>query len=309
VLAGAREAAVTLAGVGVLVSVLGHAVAAEHVAALVVLALATVAPVADAAATCARLPALRAAAARVGTELARPSVLTRDTPQAALPEGPLGLRMNEVGFGYDDRRVLDGFGLTIAPGERIGLRGPSGAGKSTVVALASRLWDPDTGTVDLTDTAGGHVPISAVGDAALRAALSTVEQDGALFSGTVREAIAGPSTTDAEIEELLARLGLADTVTAESHIGEGGLRLSGGQRARLRLARAVLQHPRILVLDEPTADLDEASARQVTDLLGTIEVTMLVVSHRPQTLAGMDRVVDITSREASEGSPKGPQSP
>ena len=206
-----------------------------------------------------------------------------------------------VGRAYDDRPVLDGFGLTIAPGEHIGLRGPSGAGKSTVVALASRLWDPDTGTVDLTDTAGGHVPISAVDDTALRAALSTVEQDGALFSGTVREAIAGPSTTDAEIKDLLARLGLADTVTAESHIGEGGLRLSGGQRARLRLARAVLRHPQILVLDEPTADLDEASARQVTDLLGTLPATMLVVSHRPQTLAGMDRVVEMSSREASEG--------
>lgn len=304
VLAGAREAAVTLAGVGVLVSVLGRDVAGEHVAALVVLALATVAPVADAAATCARLPALRAAAARVGTELARPSVLTRDTSRAALPDGPLGLTMSEVGFGYDDRRVIDGFGLTIAPGEHIGLRGPSGAGKSTVVALASRLWDPDTGTVELTDAAGGHVPISAVEDAALRAALATVEQDGALFSGTVREAIAGPSTIDAEIDDLLARLGLADTVTAESHIGEGGLRLSGGQRARLRLARAVLQHPRILVLDEPTADLDEASARQVTDLLGTIGATMLVVSHRPQTLAGMDRVVEMSSRGASEGPPK-----
>ncbi|MER6942010.1 ATP-binding cassette domain-containing protein, partial [Nocardioides sp. NPDC000441] len=131
----------------------------------------------------------------------------------------------------------------------------------------------------------------------------TVEQDGALFSGTVRDAIAGPTTTDAEIEALLARLGLADTVTAESHVGEGGLRLSGGQRARLRLARAVLQRPRILVLDEPTADLDEASARQVTDLLGTLPATMLVVSHRPQTLAGMDRVVEMSSREAPEVAP------
>lgn len=301
VLAGAREAAVTLAGVGVLIGVLGRGVAAEHVASLVVLALATVAPVADAAATCARLPALRAAAARVGDELARPAVLTRDTRPAALPEGPLGLRMSEVGFGYAERRVLDGFDLSIAPGEHVGLRGPSGAGKSTVVALASRLWDPDTGTVELTGPAAAPVAISAVDDAALRTALATVEQDGALFSGTVREAIADSSTTDAEIEELLARLGLADAVTPDSHIGEGGLRLSGGQRARLRLARAVLRRPRILLLDEPTADLDEASARQVTDLLSTLPATMLVVSHRHQTLAGMDRVVDIRPPEASEG--------
>ncbi|MFE6511645.1 ATP-binding cassette domain-containing protein [Nocardioides sp. NPDC057767] len=293
VLAGAREAAVTLVGVGVLVGVIGRDVAAEHVAALVVLALATVAPVADASATCARLPALRAAAARVGTELARPAALTHHAPSAALPEGPLGLTMSGVGFGYDDRRVLDGFDLTIAPGEHVGLRGASGAGKSTVVALASRLWDPDAGTVALTDAASGQVAIAAVSDTDLRAALATVEQDGALFTGTVREAVAAPSTTDAEIEDLLARLGLAGTVTPESHIGEGGLRLSGGQRARLRLARAVLHRPRILLLDEPTADLDEASARLVTDLLGTVSATMLVVSHRHRTLAAMDRVVDI----------------
>lgn len=304
VLAGAREAAVTLVGVGVLVGVIGRGVTAEHVAALVVLALATVAPVADAAATCARLPALRAAATRVGAELARPAALTRDTQSAALPEGPLGLVMRGVGFGYDDRRVLDGFDLSIAPGEHVGLRGASGAGKSTVVALASRLWDPDTGTVALTDSTTSEVAISAVDHNELRAALATVEQDGALFTGTVREAVAAPSTTDAEIEDLLARLGLADTVAPGSHIGEGGLRLSGGQRARLRLARAVLRHPRILILDEPTADLDDASARLVTDLLGTVPATMLVVSHRHRTLAALDRVVDITTREGSEGTQK-----
>lgn len=305
VLAGAREAAVTLAGVGVLVSVLARDVTAEHVAALVVLALATVAPVADAAATCARLPALRASAARVGDELSRPAVITRNTPPAALPDGPLGLVMSGVGFGYAERRVLDGFDLTVAPGEHVGLRGPSGAGKSTVVALASRLWDPDSGTIELAGSETARVAISAVENAALRAALTTVEQDGALFSGTVREAIAGPTTTDAEIESLLARLGLADAVSTESHIGEGGLRLSGGQRARLRLARAVLHRPRILILDEPTADLDEDSARRVTDLLDTIPATMLVVSHRPQTLAGMDRVVEIRP----QGAPEGPQNP
>ncbi|MEI7057150.1 ABC transporter ATP-binding protein [Nocardioides sp. CCNWLW239] len=300
-LAGAREAAVTLVGAGVLVGVIGRGVAAEHVAALVVLALATVAPAADAAATCARLPVLRAAAARVGEELTRPPALTRDTPLAPLPEGPLGLRMRAVGFGYDERRVLDGFDLTVAPGEHVGLRGPSGAGKSTVVALASRLWDPDTGTVELVGPGAGSVPISAVDDGALRAALATVEQDGALFSGTVREAVAHTSTTDAEIEDLLARLGLAEVITPASHIGEGGLRLSGGQRARLRLARAVLQRPRILILDEPTADLDETTARQVTDLLATLPSTMLVVSHRQRTLAALDRVVDVTSSTGSEG--------
>lgn len=289
VLAGVREAVVTLAAVGVLATAIASGTPAEYVAALVVLALATVGPVADAAATCAQLPSLRAAAARVGEELARPPVVGRTGTTAVPPDGPLGLRFRDVSFGYDHRRVLDGFTLEAAPGEHVGLRGPSGAGKSTVVALAGRLWDPDSGHVELTGESGA-MPLTALADTDLRSLVGVVEQDGRLFAGTVAEELAGDGT---DLEELLDRLGLTDVVGPNDHLGEGGLRLSGGQQARLRLARTLARHPRVLVLDEPTADLDSAAAARVTALLRTLPITLLVVSHRADTLATMDRIITL----------------
>ncbi|PZR53737.1 ABC transporter ATP-binding protein [Xylanimonas oleitrophica] len=293
-LAGSREAIVTLAAVGVLVTAFAGDVAPQHVAALVVLALATVAPVADAAATWAQLPSLRASAARVGTELARPAVVEPAARPAPLPEGPLGLALRDVGFRYADRWVLRGLDLEVAPGEHVGLRGPSGVGKSTVVALAGRLWDPDLGTVELTG-AGGAVPLTALDEADLRAAVGVVEQDGRLFAGTVAEELtAGSDASWADAVDLLERLDLADALGPDDQLGEAGVRLSGGQQARLRLVRALLRRPRVLVLDEPTADLDAAAAARVSEVLRALPATLLVVSHREETLATMDRVVTLT---------------
>jgi ABC-type multidrug transport system fused ATPase/permease subunit len=209
----------------------------------------------------------------------------------ALPEGPLGLALRDVSFGYGGATVLDGFDLVIEPGERVALAGPSGVGKSTVVALAGRLWDPDRGLVSLRSETG-EFAMTAVGDAELRQAVAVVEQDGRLFAGTVADnLLVHGRSTRADLEAGLDALGLGGVVGPEDRIGEAGLRLSGGQQARLRLLRAVLARPRVLVVDEPAADLDSASAARVHDLLRSLSCSLLVVSHQDATLAVADRVV------------------
>lgn len=292
-LGGLREAVTMLAAAAVLVVVALGDVPAEGAAALVVLALVTIAPAADAAATIAQLQPLVASAERVRTELVRPPVVVPVVDAVALPDGPLGLAFRAVAFRYDARPVLDALDLVLAPGEHVGLTGPSGVGKSTVVALAGRLWDPDAGVVAL--TAGGRdVPLDRIADADLRAAVAVVEQDAALFAGTVADGLlAGTGATPADLDRLLDAVGLAGTVGPDDVLGESGVRLSGGQRARLRLVRALLRRPRVLVVDEPTADLDAAAAGRVEDLLRSYEGTLLVVSHRPSTLAATHRTLDL----------------
>ncbi|MEV4999515.1 ABC transporter ATP-binding protein [Nocardioides sp. LML1-1-1.1] len=289
-LTGLREAVTVLAAAAVLVVVALGDVPPADAAALVVLALVTLAPAADAAATLAQLQPLVASAERVRAELLRPPVVAPVSAPLVLPEGPLGLAFRATTFRYDARPVLDGFDLVLAPGEHVGLTGPSGAGKSTVVALAGRLWDPGSGVVALT-AAGSDVPLDRIADADLRAAVAVVEQDAALFAGTLAEGLlAGTDAAPADLDRLLDAVGLAGVIGPDDTLGESGVRLSGGQRARLRLVRALLRRPRVLVVDEPTADLDAEAAARVEALLRSYEGTVLVVSHRPSTLAATDRV-------------------
>ncbi|RPF20613.1 ATP-binding cassette domain-containing protein [Myceligenerans xiligouense] len=318
-----RETGVTVAVVAVLTVAAFGGVPPEHLAGLVTMALATIAAAADAATTLTQLRPVEASASRVRDELTRPAVVVPAARPRPLPDGPLGLAFREVTFGYGEAAVLDRFSLDVAPGERVGVRGPSGAGKSTLVALAGRLWDPDSGVVALTAGGGsalgpgggagggaggrtgggaggrtsggsGEVSLTELADTELRRAVGVVEQDGRLFSGSVSEnLLRGTDANEAELVRVLGALGLGDDVGPGDHVGEGGLRLSGGQQSRLRLARAVLRRPRVLVVDEPTADLDAGSADRVHRLLASLTCTLLVVSHQEATLAGMDRVIDL----------------
>lgn len=293
-LAAVRESVVTLATAAVVVVAATSRVDPALVPALVVLALVTIAPAADAAATLSQLHPLRASARRVGEELDRPPVVVASRGGAAPPPGALGLRMRHVGFGYDGRRVLDDLCLDVRPGEHVAIAGPSGAGKSTLVALAGRLWDPDEGEVVLYAEAsqGSGVSLRSLADDELRRAVGVVEQDGRLFSGTVAEnLLVHGRATPADLREGLEALGLAGVVGPEDRLGEAGLRLSGGQQARLRLLRGLLARPRVLVVDEPTADLDPVTAARVHDVLYAQPCTLLVVSHLPATREGADRVV------------------
>ncbi len=212
--------------------------------------------------------------------------------------GGVGVRFDSVVFRYPSRpdtAALDGFTLSIAPGETVALVGPSGAGKSTVFQLLMRFYEPQSGTITIDD-----VPIDRLGLDALRSALGIVPQDTVVFSADARDNIryGRPDATDDEI--------VAAAKAAQAHdflmrlpegyatfLGERGVRLSGGQRQRIAIARAILRNPPVLLLDEATSALDTESEVAVQRALETAMQgrTTIVIAHRLSTVQKADRIV------------------
>jgi ATP-binding cassette, subfamily B, bacterial len=221
----------------------------------------------------------------------------QDAPDA-VELGPLegDIDFDDVHFGYDERReVLAGFDLHVKAGERVAIVGPSGSGKTTATQLVSRFYEPDRGAV-LVD---GH-DLRGVTLHSLRSQVGVVFEEAFLFSDSVRANIAygRPEASDAEIETAARVAQAHDFVTAlprgyDSVVGERGLTLSGGQRQRIALARAVLQDPRILILDDATSAVDARTEEAINEGLRTVlaERTTLLVAHRRSTLHLADRVV------------------
>ncbi|WP_330238836.1 ABC transporter ATP-binding protein [Streptomyces sp. NBC_00525] len=208
---------------------------------------------------------------------------------------PASVEFEDVRFGYDeDRPVLDGFSLTIEPGETVAVVGASGSGKSTVSLLLPRFYDVSHGAV----LVGGHDVRELTLDS-LRAAIGLVPEDSFLFSDTVRANIAYglPGATDEQIEQA-ARSAQADRFIAElphgydTKVGEHGLTLSGGQRQRIALARAILTDPRLLVLDDATSAVDARVEHEIHEALRQVMAgrTTLLIAHRRSTLNLADRI-------------------
>ncbi|MET9656912.1 ABC transporter ATP-binding protein [Streptomyces sp. NPDC006510] len=216
---------------------------------------------------------------------------TKDLPADA----PASVEFDDVRFGYDDERpVLDGFSLTIEPGETVAVVGASGSGKSTVSLLLPRFYDVTHGAV----LVGGH-DVRELTHESLRAAIGLVPEDSFLFSDTVRANIAYgfPDATQEQIEEA-ARAAQADRFIADlpegydTKVGEHGLTLSGGQRQRVALARAILTDPRLLLLDDATSAVDARVEHEIHEALRQVMAgrTTLLIAHRRSTLGLADRI-------------------
>ncbi len=233
--------------------------------------------------------------------IARPLQLTDHPAAQPLVVNEGRIEFNDVRFGYGrDVGVLDGFSLTIKPGERVGLIGRSGAGKSTVVNLLLRFFDLEGGRI-LID---GH-DISLATQESLRSQISVVTQDTSLLHRSIRANIRyGRRSASEEEVVAAARLAHADEFIHDlqdwrgnhgydAHVGERGVKLSGGQRQRIAIARVILKNAPILVLDEATSALDSEVEAAIQTSLDTLMggKTVIAIAHRLSTIARMDRLV------------------
>ena len=251
--------------------------------------------------------------------------LIAEKPDAvAVPEGPVSVEFDSVEFAYpsadkvslasleevatlDTRggvEVLHRLSFRAEPGQMVALVGSSGAGKSTIAQLVPRLYDADAGSVKL-----GGIDVRDLTADSVRATVGMVTQDGHLFHETVRAnlLLARPGATPAELAEVLDRARLTDLVAAlpdglDTVVGERGYRLSGGERQRLTIARLLLAHPRVVILDEATAHLDSTSEAAVQEALGEALTgrTAVVIAHRLSTVRAADLILVVEAGRIAE---------
>jgi ATP-binding cassette, subfamily B, bacterial CvaB/MchF/RaxB len=226
-----------------------------------------------------------------------------EAPAAAAPmrtlasDRPLDIDIADLRFAYTRHgvRVLDGLTLHIPAGQALGIVGPSGCGKSTLVHVLLGVYAADEGQIRIQGE-----PLGAIGLQQWREQVGTVLQDDVLFMGSIADNISffDPRPNTAWIERCAQLAAIHDDVLAlpmgyQTLVGDMGAALSGGQKQRLLLARALYRKPKVLILDEATSHLDVNSEKVVSQALAELAITRIVVAHRPQTLALLDRVVEL----------------
>lgn len=263
----------------------------------------------------------RAAVREIDTVLAQPAVAAdadgvrppaTSTLRAAAPmvgeSAPEALALAHVSFAYPGgQRVLDDVSFTVPRGARVALIGPSGSGKSTVAALVQAHLRPAAGQVRI----GGHDATTVPVDW-MRAQTAVVAQSTYLFTGTLADnlRLADPGADDDLLWDVLAQANLADDVRRfpdrlSTRVGERGLSLSGGQAQRLAVARALLKDAPVLLLDEPTSQVDAAAEAALVEALDRAGEgrTVLLVAHRLSTVRGADEVLVLAGGRIVEQGP------
>jgi ATP-binding cassette subfamily B protein len=230
----------------------------------------------------------------------------KDVPNAqALHDGPGNVAFEHVSFAYDPRRtILDDVSFGVPAGHRVAIVGASGAGKSTISRLLFRFYDVGRGriTIDGED-------IRDATQASVRAAIGIVPQDTVLFNDTIYYNIAygRPGASPAEIEEAARLARIHDFIMAspdryQTMVGERGLKLSGGEKQRVAIARTILKRPRILLFDEATSALDTRTEREIQASLREVSRgrTTLVIAHRLSTIVDADEIIVLAEGRIAE---------
>ena len=222
-------------------------------------------------------------------------ILQTDTSRPYNPELPAdpkhfdGIRMEHVSYGYEGRsRALQDVSLTIPRGSSVALVGLSGCGKSTAASLLMRFCDPDQGTIFIEGK-----EYRSVIPQQLRTNIAMVPQQVNLFSGTIREnlLLADPNANDEKLKEALSEAGLGSFLKTlpkglDSDVGNAGAALSGGQRQKMGIARALLSEAQYMIFDEATSSVDPQSEREIWETIGRLSKTrtLIIISHRMSTI-------------------------
>ena len=222
-------------------------------------------------------------------------ILQTDTARPYNPELPAdpehfdGIRMEHVSYGYEGRsRALQDVSLTIPRGSSVALVGLSGCGKSTAASLLMRFCDPDQGTIFIEGK-----EYRSVTPQQLRTNIAMVPQQVNLFSGTIREnlLLADPNANDEKLKEALSEAGLGSFLKTlpkglDSDVGNAGAALSGGQRQKMGIARALLSEAQYMIFDEATSSVDPQSEREIWETIGRLSKTrtLIIISHRMSTI-------------------------
>jgi ATP-binding cassette subfamily B protein len=206
------------------------------------------------------------------------------------------IEFKSVSFAYDEERpILKDFSFSLEPGEKIAIVGSSGAGKSTLAKLVFRFYDVTQGDILIDDQS-----IKTITQHSLRQAIGVVPQDSVLFNDTLIENVryGRPGASDEDVKRAIQMAHLKEFVESlpkgyDTQVGERGLKLSGGEKQRVAIARTILKQPAILVFDEATSSLDSRSERSVMEAIEEVSKgkTSIVIAHRLSTVVNSDRIL------------------
>ncbi|MFT5692270.1 MAG: ABC-type transport system involved in Fe-S cluster assembly fused permease/ATPase subunit [Oceanicoccus sp.] len=225
----------------------------------------------------------------------KPAIMDiENAPSLRLSHGRI--EFNRVSFDYrSNRKILKDISFVINPGEKIAVVGASGAGKSTIVKLLFRFYDTSSGNVLIDGQ-----DVSKVSQHSLRKSIGIVPQDTVLFNDSIFENVRYglPTATNEEVEEAIRLAHLQDFINdlpegRDTKVGERGLKLSGGEKQRVAIARTILKRPPILVFDEATSSLDSKSEQAILNAINEISTnhTSLVIAHRLSTIVDADKII------------------